>query len=192
MRLKIQTGEAVAAIAECDPLPLEDRAIDPDGETLDILYRQHRAPLLRFVRRYAPVERAQDVVQHVFVRLAGLGPGEAQAIRSPLGYMRRAARNLLRDHARDDHRHPVDLYLGTEDALAAPHDPVAQLEARDLLERLEQALLRLPVRTREIFLAHRIDGYSYAEIARRTGLCMTTVETHMKRAIASLDRINRR
>ena len=40
------------------------------------------------------------------------------------------------------------------------------------------------------FLAHRIDGYGYAEIAHRTGLSIKTVEKHMSRAIAALDRIN--
>ena len=61
-----------------------------------------------------------------------------------------------------------------------------------MLDRLEQALLRLSPRTREIFLAHRLDGYTYSEIAHRTGLSVKTVEKHMTRAIAALDRVNRR
>jgi RNA polymerase sigma-70 factor (ECF subfamily) len=42
--------------------------------------------------------------------------------------------------------------------------------------------------TRQIFLAHRVDGYSYGEIAERTGLSVKGVEKHMSRAIAHIDR----
>jgi RNA polymerase sigma-70 factor (ECF subfamily) len=58
-----------------------------------------------------------------------------------------------------------------------------------MLQRLELALQRLKPRTREIFLAHRIDGYSYVEIAALTGLSVKGVEKHMSRAIAFIDRV---
>ncbi len=75
-----------------------------------------------------------------------------------------------------------------EGDLVAP-DQVAALEARDTLRHLEQALLCLKPQTREIFLAHRIDGYSYVEISARTGLSVKGVEKHMSRAIAHVDRV---
>ena len=63
-------------------------------------------------------------------------------------------------------------------------------EARDpeLLARIEAALLTLPRRWREIFLAVRLDGTSYAELAERTGLSMERVEREVARAIAQIDR----
>ena len=57
------------------------------------------------------------------------------------------------------------------------------------LERLEQAVGRLPLMTREIFLARRVDGLSYAEIAELTGLSERQVERQMARAIARLVRL---
>ena len=57
-----------------------------------------------------------------------------------------------------------------------------------MLRRLERAMLRLRPKTREIFLAHRLDGYSYTEIAARTGLSVKGVEKQMSKAIAQLDR----
>jgi RNA polymerase sigma-70 factor (ECF subfamily) len=68
-------------------------------------------------------------------------------------------------------------------------DLQAQLEARDILGRLEAAMLRLAPKTRKVFVARRIDGYSYKEIAARTGLSVKRVEKHMTRAIAQLDDI---
>ena len=52
---------------------------------------------------------------------------------------------------------------------------------------LEKALEAMPVRTREIFLTARIDGMSYSEIARATGLSVTAIERHMAKAIGLLD-----
>jgi RNA polymerase sigma-70 factor (ECF subfamily) len=38
-------------------------------------------------------------------------------------------------------------------------------------------------------LAHRIDGFTYAEIAERTGLSVKGVEKQMSKAIAKIDRL---
>lgn len=53
----------------------------------------------------------------------------------------------------------------------------------ELLKKLERAMLKLPRSTREIFLAHRLDGMSYREIANRTGLTVRQVERHMAKAL---------
>ena len=57
-----------------------------------------------------------------------------------------------------------------------------------MLNRIEQAIGTLKPITQQIFLAHRLDGYSYAEIAELTGLSVKAVEKHMSRAIAHIDR----
>ena len=58
----------------------------------------------------------------------------------------------------------------------------------ELLKKLERAMLKLPRSTREIFLAKRLDGMSYQEIADRTGLTVRQVERHMARALCRLCR----
>jgi RNA polymerase sigma factor (sigma-70 family) len=63
-----------------------------------------------------------------------------------------------------------------------------QLDDAELLRRLERAISAVPRRSREIFLAHRLDDMSYAEIAQRTGLSVREVERHMARAIYRLCR----
>jgi RNA polymerase sigma-70 factor (ECF subfamily) len=76
------------------------------------------------------------------------------------------------------------------DVLAHPMlDPHPQLEARDMLRRLEGAVAKLPLRTREIFLAHRLDGLTYTEIAARTGLSVKGVEKQMSKAIHQVRRV---
>ncbi len=178
----------IAGLAEADPLPPEDRRMPPllHSELLDRLYRAHHGGLMRFLRRRGQDERAHDVVQRVFCRLAGLTEKEREAIAAPVAYLRTAADNMLRDDAREEARRSAKLHLDADEVALHAGDQWAALEARDRLRHLEQALRRLKPRTREIFLAHRLDGYSYAEIAARTGLAPKTVEMHMTRAIAYL------
>jgi len=62
----------------------------------------------------------------------------------------------------------------------------------DRLATLQRALLSLPRLTREIFLAHRLDGYSYAYIAEVTGLSERQVKRRMAIAMRRLHRYLRR
>lgn len=57
-----------------------------------------------------------------------------------------------------------------------------------LLPRLERAMATMDRRSREVFLAHRLDALSYDEIAERTGLITQEVEQHIAHAILHLDR----
>lgn len=64
----------------------------------------------------------------------------------------------------------------------------ANRDQQELIARMEVILHRLPRRTRDIFLAHRVEGLSYAEIAERNGLTERQVERHMVRALVRLHR----
>jgi RNA polymerase sigma-70 factor (ECF subfamily) len=63
-----------------------------------------------------------------------------------------------------------------------------QLTTPDDTERIEQALLAMPARTRTIFLLHRLDGLTYAAIAERCGIGVNEVERHIAEAMLQLDR----
>lgn len=63
---------------------------------------------------------------------------------------------------------------------------VTPVDKAELLTRLERAMSKLPPTTRNIFLAHRLDGLSYQQIAERTGLSVGDVERHMSKALHRL------
>lgn len=63
-----------------------------------------------------------------------------------------------------------------------PHEPATS----EQLTRLEAALLSLPRFRRNVFLAHRLDNLSYAEIAERTGVSVRRIEHEIARAIYEL------
>lgn len=53
----------------------------------------------------------------------------------------------------------------------------------ELLVRLEAAVLSLPRRQRDLFLALRLDDMSYAQIAERTGLSRQAIQRHFADAL---------
>lgn len=56
-----------------------------------------------------------------------------------------------------------------------------------LVDRLDAALLSLPPLRREIFLAVRLDGAGYAELAAQTGLSARQVEREVSAGLAQID-----
>jgi RNA polymerase sigma factor (sigma-70 family) len=158
---------------------------------LDALYREQSPRLLRsLTRRTANAEDARDLVQEIFCRVASLAAGtNLQAIERPHAYLSRIATNLLRDRAKRASRRMQESHVPADEATLAGTDQQRFLETRDMLRRVETAVLRLRPKTREIFMAHRVEGLSYAEIAQRTGLSVKGVEKQMSKAIAALDRM---
>lgn len=180
---------------EGEPVPPEDRRACRDDEAfLAELYRSESAKLVRILsRRTSSRDDAQDLVHDVFFRFARMCGRWPSAPERPQAYLHRIATNLLKNRAKADFRHSAALHIVADEEVLPGPDQHRLLESRDMLRRLEAAMLRLRPRTREIFVAHRIDGMTYAEIAVRTGLSVKGVEKQMSKALAQLDRIlNRR
>jgi RNA polymerase sigma-70 factor (ECF subfamily) len=169
-----------------DPLRPECDRTGGQTITLSEVWRREQSRLLRFVSARTRAQDAEDIVQQAFARMAAIeaGPG----VEKPGAYLRQTAHNLIRDAARLRSRQCADQHVGADQIALSDGDPVAHLEARDQLARLEQALSQLKPLTRQIFLARRFDGYGYSEIAQQTGLSVRGVEKQMSRAIKQLGR----
>ena len=153
------------------------------------LYEEHSSSLVRqLTRKTGCREIARDLANETFLRLLRMAPGNLGRIQQPEAFLRHVSTNLLRDWGRAralrDRSQPT-----LELAFDEQFDQVTALESRDTLRRLEDAMSKLKPRTRAIFLAHRIHGFSYAEIAERTGLSVKGVEKQMGKAIAKIDRL---
>ena len=180
--------DAALPLEEGAPLPPDDRlTVSAIRNDLDYLYREQSHRLVRRLTRHTGCrEAARDLTQEAFLRLAQLAPVRSLIVRHPQSYLTRVSTNLVRDWGRSRVRRGIETTEGLE--ITAGQDQVAVLESRDTLRRVEQALSRMKPKTREIFLAHRLDGLSYAEIAERTGLSISGVEKQMIKAIAKIDR----
>ncbi|MGF7156084.1 RNA polymerase sigma-70 factor (ECF subfamily) [Novosphingobium gossypii] len=153
---------------------------------MEMLYRRERSRLLGFVRTATRNAEAEDVVHRSFTRL--LEREEDSVLERPEAYLRRTARNIIIDDARREIRSSAALHVPAEDTPLCDGDPVAALEARDRLRRIEEAVSRLKPLTRQIFIACRVDGFSHAEVASQTGLSIKGVEKQMGKAIKQLSR----
>ncbi len=63
------------------------------------------------------------------------------------------------------------------------------LEAADLLELYEKAVDAMPLKTRRVFLMHRVDELSYREIHEQLGISIATVEYHMMKALGQIAKV---
>ena len=182
-----------ALSADC-PLPPDFdlvRSTPKATWSLADLYREHRRKLRSFFRVSGSAGNAEDLVQDAFVRIAEKAHARTE-IDQPRAYINQVARNLLNEQARFAARRSAALHISHDDAEIAGYDPVAQLEARDMLARLEEAMAKMKPATREIFMAHRINGCTYSEIALSTGRSVKSVENHMAKAIYLINRAMRR
>ncbi len=195
MRLNLASDEIVTVgsapgVAAGDPLPPEDRVPHrtPD-RSIEALYRAQAPRLLRFFTRRSGTDEALDLVHDTFERLARRDDDAGSTVDRPDAYLTRIAGNLLRDRAKFAARRSAAFHVSIDEVPLASRDPHDQLEARDMINRLETAMQRLRPRTREIFMACRLDGYSYAEVAERVGMSVRGVRKQMSRAIAEIDRV---
>lgn len=179
------TSRAFAPISGDDPAARDARDAVPD---LEMLYSAEVPRLRRYFARCGAGQEAGDLVQESFARLAATGSSGRPALERPAAYLHRVATNLLRSRARTALRRSLATHVPADTVPLAGPDPVRALEARDQLVRLQAALRRLSPKTRDIFLAHRIDGQTYQEIATQAGLSVKTVEWHMTKAIGFIDR----
>jgi len=162
----------------------------PTTMELDVLYRNEQHSLVRFFTRYrTSPEDARDLVQEAFLRLSRIDLRRSGSISRPAEYLRQIARNLLKDRAKAARRHAMDAHVNADDCDLVGVDELVRLEARDSLVRLESAIKSLKPKTREIFMAHHLEGLGYAEIAARTGLSVSGVEKQVARAFDHIDRL---
>ena len=70
--------------------------------------------------------------------------------------------------------------------LAGGDDPEQHAAHDESLERLLQALARLPESTCRALVLHRFEGLRYADIARQLGVSVSMVEKHISAALVVL------
>lgn len=64
--------------------------------------------------------------------------------------------------------------------------PETQSAVREEPRRVQEALARLPARSREAFVFYHIDGLSQSEIALRMNIAEGTVRWHLKTGLETL------
>lgn len=164
------------------------------SRTLEGLFRVQYGPLLRFVSaRVKDESEAEEIVQEAFIRFQN--KYDPDVVDSPAALLARIAANLVIDRVRERKARAAredawgKLYTeGADEDLSASkiNDPYSALSAKQQIEVAMRILGELPEKTRKVFLLHRFEGLSHAEIVERTGIPKSTIEKHMIRAIKAL------
>lgn len=158
---------------------------------------EREKPRLRnFIRkRVADESDAEDVLQEVFYELV-----EAYRMMKPVeqvtAWLFRVARNRITDLFRSKKRelssNPAGETVGEEDLLwedllPSPDAGPESAYARSvLLEEMDAALDELPKEQREVFIGHELLGYSFKELAERTGVSVNTLLSRKHYAVLHL------
>lgn len=174
-------------------------AMSSQDERIAAIVARERTRLRRFIRQRVPdAGDADDILQDVFYELI-----EATRLFQPIEQMSawlfRVARNriidrfrrnrtALQEPARRDAMEEGE-ELGLEQMLpSAEAGPEALFARRVLLEELDAALEELPANQREVFLAHELEGKSFRDLARQTGLSVNTLLARKRYAVLHLRR----
>lgn len=165
-----------------EPAGSAPAAISP----LERLYRTQASRLRRYFSRRTGSDDAGDLVQETFVRFASAAAVGQSQIDCPEAYLTQVATNLLRDRARAAAHNALYLQQQANAAAGRCVDPYPLLESRDALRGLEQALSRLNPRRRKIFLLHRLEDMTYAEIGTVVGMSEKGVKKQMAKALFEL------
>jgi len=123
-----------------------------------------------------------DVLQEAYLRLHRMD--NVRSVRHPRTYLFRIALNIAADRRRSESRRltrsEIELLLRLEhDEL----DPERIAEGRSSVRMLARVLEELPPRRRAIFVAARLEGLPYPEIAARVGISTRLLERELKQAL---------
>ncbi len=131
---------------------------------------------------------AEDIEQEALLR--ALSTPDAAAIRDPIRFLFRIARNLFIDRHRHQRREHAALTLAQASVFggAEPLNPERILLGKDDLQRATEAIEALPPRCQQAFVLHRFHNLSYTAIARRMGVSTSTVEKHIAEAMLRVTR----
>jgi RNA polymerase sigma factor (sigma-70 family) len=176
--------------------PLTLTAMTEQDRQISDVIAEERSRLRNFIRkRVANDADVEDLLQEVFYELV-----EANRLLMPIehvtGWLFRVARNRITDLWRK--KRPENFsdaavededgeLLQLEDLLPSPAAGPEALYVRNvLLEELEFALDELPDEQREVFVAHELEGRSFKELSRESGVSVNTLLSRKRYAVLHL------
>jgi RNA polymerase sigma-70 factor (ECF subfamily) len=187
-----EKARGISELRELDDTALVNAYLAGESRSFDVVVERYQARLLNFVYRIVgDRERAEDLVQEVFIRVhRHLGRFDRSKKFSTWIYT--IASNLGKNELRNRARNPLVLFtsitqgwddeerpLEFEDPSARPDD---QFRKRHVKELVEQSVGQLPKHHREVFVLREIEGRSYEEIAEITHCNLGTVKSRLNRA----------
>lgn len=158
--------------------------------------RSERPRLLNFIKKRVPTsEDAEDLLQDVFVQLVS-GITDVESIGNLSSWLFTVTRNKITDWYRKKKAVPFSRTgAGDDDEFAnsiadlipgnglLPDDEFTRTVA---WEAIETAIENLPEAQREVFVLHEFEGWSFNDIAEKTGESLNTLLSRKHYAVKAL------
>ena len=150
-----------------------------NNQLISNYYAAHRDELLSFIAvRITNAVEAEDLVQDIFLRLLRghhlITPDTLPALIYTM------ARHAVSDYYRRHHVfEEYEHYIKSSDSTS---EIESLISARQLMERMERSLARLPQACCEIYRLHIYDGMKVSDIARELSLPYKQVENRLGQA----------
>ena len=157
-----------------------------DAARFTEIYRQNSLGIYRFALHMSgSTAIADEVTQETFLLLIDR-PGSFDAARGSVGaFLFGVARNLVRKHLERGHR-LVSVEDTADEHYATDEDVLGDLTKRESLQALQQAVLSLPAKYREVVVLCNLQELSYDAAAEVIGCATGTVRSRLHRARALL------
>jgi RNA polymerase sigma-70 factor, ECF subfamily len=157
-----------------DDAELASRCLGGEPEAFEALVARYERVLFNVAyRMLGSREDARDVTQNAFVKAyEKLGTFDPRFRFFSWIYRIMMNEALNVRERRKPHR-PLDPHL------AGPHDPQAEVQAREVSERVQAALEKLPADSREVLVLRHFAELSYSEMSALLNLPEKTVKSRL-------------
>jgi RNA polymerase sigma-70 factor (ECF subfamily) len=191
-RAEVQPRAAFKLLRQLDDASVVAAYLNGRPEAFQELVERYQKRLLNFVyRTIGDRERAEDLVQEVFIRVHRHLHRFDQTKKFST-WIYTIASNLAKNELRNRSRNPLVLFQAMKKNWEADHRPL-QFEdpnhrpddlyrKRHLRELVEWAVAQLPEHHREVFVLRELEGKSYEDIAEITSCNLGTVKSRLNRA----------
>ena len=153
-------------------------------DRVETLYVDHHGWLRLWLRRrLGCADQAADLAHDTFMSiLLARGATAGEAVREPRAFLSTVARRLMANQHRRQllESSYLEMLVALPEAVTPP--PEVRLQALETLQQVDRVLDGLPSRVREAFLLAHLEALSYAEIAQRLGVSMSSVKQYLTRA----------
>jgi len=149
------------------------------------LYREHHGWLHGWLRRkLGCTHQAADLAQDTFVRVltSPAAGGQLDELREPRHFLVAIARRVMVDHLRRRALEKAWLEAVALQPEPLAHSPETRALIVETLCQIDAMLDGLGHKARQAFLLAQLEGLSYAEIAERLQVSVSSVKKYMARA----------
>jgi len=159
-----------------------------DETAFSTLLRRYKNPLFGYLMRMVKNRAvAEDLFQETFLRVHRKAHTFREGARFK-GWLYTLATRICIDHLRRTKIRPALLQAEEEmpERVDTKPDPLEQTAQSELRTMVQDSIATLPPKQRAVLVLAYYEGYTYLEVAQMMNCSLSSVKTHMSRALKKL------